>query len=243
MAEMKILADQFWTQGYLVLEDFFEPSLMAAVDRAITGYYGDDPDFRHEEEFLSQSKTEVIPWFPQNPEMADYSPSSAALFDEIESVSGLAELTEAILDEEWSALYSMVMFSRKGTVGQAWHQDCPPEDGSRFNLNRLVYPRVLSADQGGLVVVMPGSHRMGTVPVGEPHEDLDQQVVIRPGMGTLVFLHGHTWHRVLPIKASHRFSINFRACPRGTPADITDVCVYRNMRYRFSTAEVIEERY
>jgi len=32
------------------------------------------------------------------------------------------------------------------------------------------------------------------------------------------------------------------AVPTGTPDDITDVCIYRNMRYRFSTSEVIEER-
>ena len=39
-----------------------------------------------------------------------------------------------------------------------------------------------------------------------------------------------------------RFSTNYRAMPAGTPDDITDVCVYRNMRYRFSTESVVEER-
>ncbi len=42
--------------------------------------------------------------------------------------------------------------------------------------------------------------------------------------------------------ASCRFSSNFRSAPKGRPEDITDICVYRNMRYRFSTSEVIEER-
>ena len=28
----------------------------------------------------------------------------------------------------------------------------------------------------------------------------------------------------------------------GTPANITDICVYRNMRYRFETNEVVEDR-
>lgn len=32
------------------------------------------------------------------------------------------------------------------------------------------------------------------------------------------------------------------AAPAGTPDDVTDVCVYRNMRYRFSTSAVVEER-
>ncbi|MFC1690453.1 phytanoyl-CoA dioxygenase family protein, partial [Pseudomonadota bacterium] len=205
-------------------------------------YFGDNPEYRHEKEFLVRSKTEVIPWFPQNTDMPDYSPDAAGVFDQLEQDPRLVELTGTLLGDEWSTLYSMVMFSRKGTAGQAWHQDCPPEDASRFNLNRLVYTRTPAANEGGQVVVMPGSHKMGLLPVGDTHEDLEEQVVIRPRAGMLVLLHGHTWHRVMPINENHRFSTNFRACPAGTPSNITDVCVYRNMRYRFSTAEVIEER-
>ena len=65
---------------------------------------------------------------------------------------------------------------------------------------------------------------------------------LSPKKGTLVMIHGHTWHRVLPIKESRRVSTNFRAIPKGTPEDITDICIYRNMRYQFSTERVIEER-
>lgn len=236
------LARAFWEQGYLVVHDFFSEHVMADADKEIRSYFGDDPAYRHEETFLEQSKTEVIPWFPQNPEMPDYSPEIAGVFDSLERDGRLVDLTGAILGEAWSPLYSMVMFSRKGTVGQAWHQDCPPEDSSRFNLNRLVYTRTLSRDDGGQVVVVPGSHRKGALPPGETHENLENQVVISPRVGSLVLLHGHTWHRVTPIKGDFRFSTNFRACPKGTPDNITDICVYRNMRYRFSTAEVIEER-
>ena len=236
------LARAFWQEGFLVIEDFFSETLVGKIDREIRSYFGDDPQFLHEKEFLERSETEVIPWFPQNPEMPDYSPETGALFDLLESDSRLVDLTGAILGDAWSPLYSMVMFSRKGTAGQAWHQDCPPEDSSRFNLNRLVYTRTLSPGDGGLVVVVPGSHRKGMLPTGDTHEDLDNQLVISPRAGTLVLLHGHTWHRVTPIKSDFRFSTNFRACPQGTPDNITDICVYRNMRYRFSTAEIIEER-
>jgi hypothetical protein len=89
---------------------------------------------------------------------------------------------------------------------------------------------------------MPGSHRKGVLPSGNPHEDLDNQVVLAPKKGTLVILHGHAWHRVLPINGEYRLSANARAIPKGTPENITDIAVYRNMRYRFSTSEVIEER-
>ena len=236
------LGTQFWREGYLVIEQFFERSLMDELDREIRQSFGDDPEFRHEKEFLAKSKTEVIPWFPQNPDLPEYSAKAAAPFDRLESDERLQQLTRAILGNGWGSLYSMVMFSKKGTAGQAWHQDCPPDDSTRFNLNRLVYTRDLSDDIGGQTVVMPGSHRMGELPAGDPHEDLENQVVLKPRKGTLVLLHGHTWHRVLPITGAFRFSTNYRVCPAGTPADITDICVYRNMRYRFSTNSIVEER-
>jgi len=236
------LSSEFWQRGYLVVDNFFDPDLMDQIDHNIRQYFGDNPEFWHEEEFLSKSKTEVIPWFPQNPELPDYSAQMANPFDHLETDSRLKRLTTSLLGEEWSPLYSMVMYSRKGTSGQAWHQDCPPDDPEKFNMNRLVYTRDLCSDIGGQAVVMPGSHRKGELPAGEPHKDLEGQVVLSPRKGTLVLLHGHTWHRVLPITGAFRFSTNYRVCPAGTPADITDICVYRNMRYSFSSNSVVEER-
>lgn len=240
--DFETLASDFWEQGFLVLNDFFEPALMNEMDRNVRDYFGDDPQFWHEQEFLNKSKTEVIPWFPQNPDLPEYSADAAAPFDRLEQDNRLRHVTKAVLGKGWNPLYSMVMYSRKGTSGQAWHQDCPPENASRFNLNRLVYTRDLSDDIGGQTVIMPGSHRHGELPVGDPHEDLAGQLVLKPRKGTLVLLHGHTWHRVLPITGPFRFSTNYRACPKGTPADITDICVYRNMRYCFTSNRVIEER-
>jgi ectoine hydroxylase-related dioxygenase (phytanoyl-CoA dioxygenase family) len=240
--DLKELHTEFWEKGYLVLEDFFDEALMDGMDGAIRAHFGDEPEFWHEEEFLQKSKTEVIPWFPQNPELSEYDADRAAPFDQLEADPRMAALTRALLGEGWSALYCMVMFSRKGSAGQSWHQDCPPDTPEQHNLNRLVYTRDLSTEIGGQTVVMPGSHRMGELPVGDPHEDLEGQVVLNPCKGTLVLLHGHTWHRVLPVKGSFRFSTNYRACPEGTPADITDICVYRNMRYSFASNSVVEER-
>ena len=67
----------------------------------------------------------------------------------------------------------MVMFSGPGSQGQAWHQDCPPEHPQRFNLNRLVYTSDVDDETGGQVAVVPGSHRMGLLPPGDPSADLD----------------------------------------------------------------------
>jgi len=224
----------FERDGYVVIENFFDDELMDHLDQVIRDYYGNNPDFWHNDEFLEKAKTEVVPWFPQREGVRD--------FDSIETDERLHELSDAVLGRGWGSQYCMVMFSKQGTSGQAWHQDCPPDNASRHNLNRLVYTSDITDDIGGQTVVVPGSHRKGLLPAGDPVGEFEDQVVLRPRKGTLVLLHGHTWHRVLPIHGAYRFSANFRAAPLGTPDDITDVCVYRNMRYRFSTSSVVEER-
>ena len=226
--------EAFWEDGYLVIEDFFDPALMGHLDQVIMDHYGSDPDFWHNNEFLTRSKTEVIPWFPQDEGVAD--------FDQIDAYPHFNEITEAVLGAGWQRLYCMVMFSKQGTAGQAWHQDCAPEDPTVYNLNRLVYTSDITEEIGGQTVVVPGTHKLGLLPAGNPDVDFDRQVVLTPKKGTLIFLHGHTWHCVLPINGAYRVSTNYRAVPEGMPPDITDICVYRNMRYQFSTSAVVEER-
>lgn len=227
-------ARDFWEQGYLVIENFFDDELMDHLHEVMLTYYRLNPHWEHTDAFIKKSATEVIPWFPLREGDEHFIP--------IEKDDRLKNLTKSILGEGWESLYLMVMFSNQGTQGQAWHQDSPPEDSSKFNLNRLFYTHDITAETGGQTIVYPGSHKMGELPAGNPHEDLANQWVLSPKKGTLVILHGHSWHRVLPVKGAYRLSANARAIPAGTPEDITDIAVYRNMRYRFSTAEVIEER-
>jgi len=228
------LARDFWRDGYLVLEDVFDLDLMDEYQRLIVGHFGETPAFAHNEEFLTRAATDVIPWFPQQ--------DGFDIFGRVENDRRLRDLTTAILGDGWTALYCMTMFSGRGTKGQAWHQDCTPDERSVFNLNRLIYTEDISPEIGGQTVVVPGTHRRGELTVGPVDEDFPDQVTLTPRKGTLVLLHGHTWHRVLPVNGRHRVSTNYRCCPRGTPANITDICVYRNMRYRFETNEVVEDR-
>ena len=228
------LAKQFWEQGYIVIEDFFEDAIMDNYQEEILAHFGDNPAFQHNEEFLQKSNTDVIPWFPQR--------DGNSQFDIVEKHAQLTALTEAILGDGWQSLYSMVMFSKKGSKGQAWHQDCPPEDKTQFNLNRLVYTMDINQNIGGQVLVVPGSHKGGAISVGDINEELPTQRVLSPKKGALVLLHGHTWHRVLPISGEYRVSTNYRCSPANTPDNITDICVYRNMRYHFSTNRVIQDR-
>ncbi|MFQ3189566.1 MAG: ectoine hydroxylase [Paraglaciecola sp.] len=232
--KMTDLSNTFWQQGYLIIEDFFSSESMNCLQSIILGHYGLNPKYEHEAAFLSKSATEVIPWFPQR--------SGERAFDEIEHCNKMQTLTEAILGKDWKSLYCMTMFSEKGSKGQAWHQDCPPDDPKQFNLNRLVYTMDINNQLGGEVLVMPGSHRLGKLPAGEVNEDFSEQVILAPQKGTLVLIHGHTWHRVLPIKGEYRLSTNYRAIPQNTTEDITDICVYRNMLYQFSTSKILEDR-
>lgn len=226
---------QFDRDGFVLIEGFFDDVLMDELDRVIADHFGVDPAFRHDAEFLALSRTEVIPWFPQQ--------EGVAAFDRIDGDTELDRLTEAVLGPGWRRLYCMVMFSKPGSSGQAWHQDCAADDPARHNLNRLVYTSDITSETGGQTVVVPGSHKSGLLPPGDPDVDFEGQVVLEPRKGGLLLLHGHAWHRVLPVRDSgHRFSTNYRAVPAGTPNDITDICVYRNLRYRFSTSSVVEER-
>ncbi len=228
------ISTQFWQQGYVVLEDFYTVQQMDSLQQKILNHYGSSPDYAHDADFLSKSATEVIPWFPQL--------AGETEFDPIEQDPRLSRLCDGILGEGWRSLYCMSMFSKQGSKGQAWHQDCPPENAKQFNLNRLVYTMDIDDTVGGQVIVRPGSHRQGALSVGALHEDFADQVTLSPKKGTLVLIHGHTWHRVLPVKGAFRVSTNFRAVPQGTADDITDICVYRNMRYQFSKQQVIEQR-
>jgi ectoine hydroxylase len=230
----KALAEQFWAQGYVMLEGFFDERLMDTYDQLIVDHFGYEPEYLHNEEFLEKAATDVIPWFPQQ--------EGVSAFDVAENDKRLQMLTEAILGEGWRSLYCMTMFSKQGSKGQAWHQDCAPEDAKKFNMNRLVYSRAITADSGGQTLVVPGSHLRGELTVGDVNEDFSDQLVLSPSKGTLVLLHGHTWHRVRPVTGKYRVSTNYRSMPKGTSDDITDVCVYRNMRYKFATSEVVEDR-
>ncbi len=228
------LTVKFWEDGYLVVENFFAEECMDELHRLILDHFGAVHGSMLNEEFWDKSKCEIVPWFPQR--------EGVDAFDRIENDPELKNITELVLGAGWYSQYSMVMFSAKGTKGQAWHQDCPPEARNDFNLNRLIYTRDIVPEIGGELRLVPGTHRGQVLPAGDPDVDFKDQITLYPKKGTLVLLHGHCWHRVLPVDGPYRVSTNYRAAPKGTPEDVTDVCVYRNMRYRFSTKSVIEDR-
>ena len=91
-------------------------------------------------------------------------------------------------------------------------------------------------------MVMPGSHNSGLIPSVSEKFNEAQAVTLSPKKGSLVLLHGHCYHKVKPVTGKYRVSTNYRVAPKGTPENITDIGIYRNMIYQFSTETVLEER-
>lgn len=229
------LAMEFEERGFVYLEGVFAPELMDRLQSLIEKWYAVDHATELDGAFSAAARTEVAPWFPRRHDVH--------AFDVLDGEPLLRDLTARVLGAEWQSQYCMVMQSKAGSAGQAWHQDCPPEHASMFNLNRLIYSADILEENGGQICIMPGSHRRGELPAGDPHESLSGEIILSPRKGDLIFLHGHCWHRVLPITHRDRYSINCRAAPRGAPDDLTDICVYRNMRYQFSTQRILVQRH
>ena len=228
------LATSFHLNGYVYIENFFDRNLMDIYQNKILDHFALDSSYKHDSDFIKKSDTDVIPWFPQN--------DGEKAFDVIEKDERLINLTEAILGPGWKSLYCMVMYSNKSSNGQAWHQDCDPSNSNIFNLNRLIYTMDINKLSGGEVKLIPGSHKAGIIPSISEENDLEDGITIEPKKGSLLILHGHLWHKVLPINQTIRVSTNYRCIPNGAPDNITDICVYRNMLYRFSDEKVIEDR-
>ena len=66
------MANRFWQDGYLVLEDFFNDQLMDQYNGLLLDRFGESPEFLHNKEFLNQASTDVIPWFPQQEGVTEF---------------------------------------------------------------------------------------------------------------------------------------------------------------------------
>ena len=60
----KKYAQEFWENGYVIIENFFNDKLMDHLNKVILNHYGMNPNWEHNNEFISKSATEVVPWFP-----------------------------------------------------------------------------------------------------------------------------------------------------------------------------------
>ncbi len=228
MDSIKELISRFWNDGVLVLESFFTAGELAEVDAKIQEHYASAPPGTKPENF-HQYETFTDPWA-----------GKGDAFDALTRHPKLEELTTALLGPNFIYQYCLVMQTRPST-GQAWHQDTSCDDPTKFVLNRVVYPRDVLPEAGGIIFV-PGSHKRGRIPPGPNHEPLPGEVALHPKAGTLVLLHSFTWHRVGMNRSNGpRWTANFRCRPATCTEDRDAVGVYRNSAYNFRTMEVVPE--
>ena len=226
---------KFAEHGVVVVPGFLDREQVALLNREIDAHYGPLVRERFGIEAVSQAAIEmdcdVITWDPLGEEVEP--------FQVLAADPRLATLTRELIGE-FSAPGSLAMWSVGGGKGQAWHQDCPPDDPSQFNLNRLFYLQDTEVDDGAVVVV-PGSHRMGRISPGAPQAPIPGEVMLTPRAGTLVLLHGHIYHRVTPnVSLRPRVSVNLRAYPADVPREITRIGLYRNAAYDFLAGKRID---
>jgi len=229
------LRGQFAKHGVVVIADFLDRERVALLQREIDAHYGPLVRERFGIDAVSQAgiemDCEVVVWDPVGEQVEPFLALAAD--------PRLATLTRDLIGE-FSAPGSLVMWSVGGGKGQAWHQDCPPDDPSRFNLNRLFYLQDTGFDDGAVVVV-PGSHRTGRIYPGPPQEPIPGEAILTPRAGTLVLLHGHTYHRVTPnVSRRPRVSVNLRAYPADVSPGVTSIGIYRNAAYDFQAGKQIE---
>ena len=134
-----------------------------------------------------------------------------------------------------SAIGSIGSWVTSRGCGQAWHQDSWSSDPNLFILNRIVFTRNYTPEHGQLLFV-PGSHRYGDLPTGDPYEPLPNQVAFTPSANAAVFLHTRTYHCVTKNATDEpRIQFNRRVVPNGVPGNLTSRARFRNGTWDFST--------
>jgi len=230
------LRARFEENGVLVFENYLEQAPLDELNKAIAGHYNPIVQERFGVDAIGKAgvdfECEVISWDPIS--------EGNDAFRRLAEQEEFASISEAVLGQGYTSPKSLVMWSVGGGKGQAWHQDCPPNDPSAYNVNRLFYMQD-TAQEDGAIVVVPGSHRKGRISRGGPQEPIDGEVVLTPSAGTLVLLHGHVFHRVTPnVSKKPRVSVNLRAYPAGVSSDVNRIGVYRNGAYDFQAGEQVE---
>ncbi len=222
------IAACFAEHGVVVFPGMFSGGEMAAADAALAEWVASPasqaPPQRPETFQLHQ--TQVVSWDPIN--------EGSRGFTELRDHPRLAAVTAAAIGIGTWGDGCMVMLSRPGHL-QAWHQDTSSDEPTQYFINRLLYPWDVDPHAGALVCV-PGSHRAGTIPPGDPHGRIAGEVLLAPTAGTLVILHSHCFHRVTRNETTGlRLSVNFRVHPAGSAHDLGRYGVYRTGTYDFAT--------
>ena len=218
---IQTLATDFAANGFIHIPQLLEADLLQALNQDIDQHFGLVDEEAHEvAAYMQDFACDVIPWDPLT--------EGRASFQRLAALPALEQLTEACIGQGFQSFNSLVMYSKRGGRGQAWHQDSMPGAHLGFNLNRLCYARTVEQDDGAIVLV-PGSHRRGRIPAGPHQESMADELIICPQAGDVLLVHGWCFHRVLPNRSGRsRVSINVRAYPKDVDSSVCATGVYRN---------------
>ena len=221
------IADTFEKNGIVVLKDIFSQPWISSADRVA-------------DQLLSQ--LDQCPW-AAGEEYCRRFDIWTKVFSNLESMPEVLILFEnQVMKMVTDRLVGMKAIAggigswvTSHGCGQAWHQDSWSNDPDLFILNRIVFTRNYTPEQGQLLFV-PGSHREGDLPTGKPYGWLDDQVAFTPSANTAVFLHTRTYHCVTKnLTNEPRIQFNRRVVPQGIPGDLTSRARFRNGTWDFST--------
>ena len=222
------IAKTFWDQGIVILPGFFVGDLMNQVAAELDAVVAAEPQkpFGSGPDYARLRETRVQVW------SGDNLPSVTVVMSD----PRLHEITLAILGPDYR-LRGCGIFSTPYQCGQGWHQDSRARAPGHYELNRIVFPKNVQPDQGGLMYV-PGSYRGPDLPPGGNHESMPGEVVALPTAGTLVLMHTLCYHRV-QINQTHqpRTQCNSRAQPQTAPVDICAYPLFRTGPWNFKTGK------
>ncbi len=223
----------FMELGAVILPGFFDARRLKPIVAAVDEHWkqSDKSPLRHSD--FDRFETYPTAWGP----VAEANPLFLTLRDDPDLVA----LTRAAIGSDFTHGVDLVMYTGKGK-GQAWHQDCPPDDLSKFTVNRLIYVRDVDPAQGALVYV-PGSHKFGRIPPGGNQDPMPGEVHLSPRAGTVAIMNSLCYHRVTANQLNEpRVSINFRVQPPNVAQDYDKVAAFRGGTYDFRTEKVLDQR-
>ena len=215
---------QFQEEGALILEGFYSFQELAPVVSLLDRYVDESATRRRitSSEYEAECETKVQFW-PASEEKAAIDLMANARLDEV------TRLLIGDYDCRGAAA-----FGTPYQCGQGWHQDSGSEDPTEFVLNRIVYPRDSSPEQGPLYYV-PGSHRRD-LPKGGNHDSIPGECQVIPQAGMLAVIHSRCFHRVgINQTQQTRIQINSRANPKGVRPDLCNYAVFRNCTWCHSS--------